>query len=110
MHTRLPIAVIALVAWPLLLAGAHSAKAADNVVSITLPEDHDSFRPGPNAEAATTHCVICHAPDYVYMQPPLTRAQWEAEVKKMKAVYGCPLPDEMVGQVTDYLVSQNGKK
>jgi mono/diheme cytochrome c family protein len=107
MHTRL---MFALVAWPLLLAGAHAAAAADNVVSITLPEDHDSYRPGPNLEAVTTYCAICHAPDYVYMQPPLTRAQWEAEVKKMKAVFGCPLPDELVGQMTDYLVGQNGKK
>lgn len=101
--------LIALVAWMVPVADATPAGAADNVVSITLPEDHDSFRAGPNAEAVANHCVICHAPDYVYMQPPLTRAQWEAEVKKMKTVFGCPLPDELVDQMTDYLVGQNGK-
>jgi len=94
-----------------LLAGANFATAADNgVVTITLPDDHDSYKDGPHADAAKNYCAICHAPDYLYMQPPLTAAQWKAEVVKMKSVFGCPLPDDQVQNLTDYLMSQNGKK
>ena len=94
-----------------LSAFGNPAVAADNgPVSITLPADHDSYKDGPHVDAAKNYCAICHAPDYLYMQPPLTAAQWKAEVVKMKTAYGCPVPDEEVQNLTDYLMSQNGKK
>jgi hypothetical protein len=105
--TRLSLALLtAAVAG--LVACATPVASADKV-SIMLPEDHDSYKDGPNADAARTYCGICHAPDYVYLQPPLTRAQWEAEVKKMKTVFGAPYGDDMIKPLTDYLMSQNGK-
>jgi mono/diheme cytochrome c family protein len=83
--------------------------AADKV-SIDLPKDTTQFKPGAGAQVAQTYCVICHSAGYVYMQPPLTRAQWEGEVGKMRKVYGAPLPEDQVKTVVDYLMTQNGKK
>lgn len=89
---------------------AEALMAADaHVVSIELPEDHDSYRPGPNVEDAQGYCAACHAADYVYMQPPLSREQWQGEVVKMKNVFHCPMPDDKVDAIVEYLMSQNGK-
>jgi hypothetical protein len=52
---------------------------------------------------------VCHAADYVYMQPPLTKSQWTAEVMKMKTAYGAAIPDDAVDPLVTYLVGQNGK-
>lgn len=82
--------------------------AADKV-SIDLPQDRVQFKPGPGAQAAQTYCVTCHSAQYVYMQPPLTRAQWEGTVNKMRKVFGAPLPEDQVKTVVDYLMTQNGK-
>ena len=72
---------------------------------------HDlPFKDGPGAETARAYCLTCHSAEYVYMQPPLARATWQAEVVKMKAAYGATIPDAAVGEIVDYLVSQNGPK
>jgi mono/diheme cytochrome c family protein len=86
-----------------------AAATAADTMSITLPQDKVQFKPGPGAQVAQTQCVICHTAEYVYMQPPLTRAQWEGEVNKMRKVFGAPLPEDQVKTVVDYLVTQNGK-
>jgi mono/diheme cytochrome c family protein len=90
------------------LAGASAA--ADAPVSVTLPLDARSFGPGPGQSVAQANCTICHAADYVYMQPALTDVQWRAEVMKMKTAYGAPLNDSDVDTLVAYLVGQNGKK
>jgi hypothetical protein len=47
----------------------------------------------------------CHSADYVLTQPPgMPRSFWEAEVNKMKKVFGAPLPDDQVTPLVDYLV------
>ena len=79
-------------------------------VKITLPPEKARFKPGPGMEAANQSCTICHSVDYIYMQPPLTKEEWHGEVMKMKKVFGCPIPDNDVDTVVNYLVSQNGKK
>ena len=33
--------------------------------------------------------------------------QWYEIVKKMKRVFGCPIPEEHIPTLVDYLVSQN---
>jgi mono/diheme cytochrome c family protein len=94
----------------LALAGAWTvARAAGNVVVITLPAQNAAFKPGPNVALARENCLECHSSDYVYMQPPLTRAQWTTEVTKMVKAYGAPVPDGDVAPLVDYLLSQNGK-
>lgn len=90
------------------LVACATPSAADKV-SIDLPKDKVQFKPGPGAQVAQTYCVICHSAGYVYMQPPLTRGQWEGEVNKMRKVYGAPLPEDQVKTVVDYLMTQNGK-
>lgn len=102
-------------ALALLAAGAFAtfarAASSDNApVSITLPPDAQSFGPGTGQSVAQANCTICHAADYVYMQPPLTDVQWRAEVMKMKTAYGAPLNDGDVDTLVAYLVGQNGKK
>ena len=91
-----------------LLALGRPVIAAD-IVSITLPEDHDSFKEGPHLDLAQGFCAACHAPDYVYMQPPLTKAQWRAEVTKMQQTFHCPVTDDAIDGLVAYLMSQNGK-
>jgi mono/diheme cytochrome c family protein len=101
------LAVLAAVAF----ATFARASASDNApVSITLPPDAQTFGPGAGQSVAQANCTICHAADYVYMQPPLTEVQWRAEVMKMKTAYGAPLNDGDVETLVAYLVGQNGKK
>ena len=92
------------------LAGAVAAADGAGVTQIQLPAETAVLKPGPGLEAAQTHCVSCHSVDYIYMQPPLTEAQWRAVVVKMQKVMGAPIPDGEVDGIVRYLVSQNGKK
>jgi sulfite dehydrogenase (cytochrome) subunit B len=87
-------------------AGPPAPKAT---VSISLPGDAGfAFKPGPGAESAQRYCLTCHSSAYVSTQPVLTKAQWTAEVTKMKAVFGAPIPDEQVAPIVDYLTASYG--
>ena len=79
-------------------------------VKIELPSETARLKPGPGMEIIGRNCMICHSVDYIYMQPPLTKDQWQAEVVKMKKVFGAPVADGEVDTIVDYLMSQNGKK
>ncbi len=74
---------------------------------IVLPSPPLTFQVAPGSEIATSYCLICHSAEYVYMQPPHSRAQWNEIVKKMKHAFGCPIPDEHISTLVDYLFSQN---
>ena len=78
-------------------------------VSIKLPVANVPFKPGAGIEVVNANCQTCHSAAYIYTQPPLTRAQWTAEVTKMKGAYGAPIADGDVNAIVDYLVAQNGK-
>jgi hypothetical protein len=112
---RLPMLLIALAT--VLSLGAVTAKAATKVkvmmppafVSITLPAPHGEFKTAPGSDLATGRCLTCHSAEYVYMQPPLSKTAWTAEVKKMKNAYGAPIDDTEVAPLVAYLVGQNGK-
>ena len=82
---------------------------ADETATIVLPPDAQQFRPGPSQTLAQANCIACHAADYVYVQPPLTRSQWNTEVLKMRTAYGAKIPHDVVDPLVAYLVSQNGK-
>src|ERR1039458_4490142 len=88
------------------LAVLVAVTGAAKPVVITLPGPTVPFKDGPGAETARAYCLSCHSAEYVYMQPPLARATWQAEVVKMKAAYGAVIPDTAVGEIVDYLVSQ----
>ena len=94
----------------LALGLAASALVQAGVVSVNLPGETAMLKPGPGLEVAQANCLICHSVDYIYMQPPLTEAQWRGVVMKMKKVMGAPIPDGDVDSVVGYLVWQNGRK
>jgi hypothetical protein len=100
-----------LVAFFACLAAGAGALAAtgSGVVSVGLPKPDTHFNAGPGVDLARRHCLTCHSSDYVYTQPPLTKAQWTAEVTKMQKTYGAPIPDADVAPLVDYLMTQNGK-
>jgi hypothetical protein len=105
--TRLSILMAAILGFS---AGApvYSAETL-GTVSIVLPKETMHFRQGPGIEAADKNCTTCHSADYIYMQPPLSKEQWHAEVAKMRKVYGASIKDGDIEDIVDYLVSQNGK-
>jgi mono/diheme cytochrome c family protein len=78
--------------------------------SISLPGDVGmAFKPGPGLGAAQANCLSCHSSAYVSTQPVLSKAQWAAEVTKMKNVYGAPIADDAMPAIVDYLTTQYGK-
>lgn len=99
------ISRVALVGLAVLMLGA----ATSGKVPITLPAVTVPLKPGAGMEVANANCQTCHSAAYIYTQPRLTRAQWTAEVMKMKGAYGAPIADGDVNTIVDYLVAQNGK-
>ncbi|HZP67474.1 MAG TPA: cytochrome c [Rudaea sp.] len=93
----------------LFAAGAASAGAA--ALKIELPPETAAYKPGPHLDLVKARCLVCHSADYVAIQPPnLPRATWNAEVAKMKKVYGAPIPDEDVDALVDYLAKTYGNE
>ena len=92
-----------------LLAAALADAAA---LKIDLPkEPAPSYRPGPNLQLVNARCLICHSSDYAATQPPgMPRKTWEAEVQKMKKVYGAPIADDEVATLTDYFAKTYGNE
>ncbi|MBV9439906.1 MAG: cytochrome c [Candidatus Eremiobacteraeota bacterium] len=80
------------------------------MVSISLPGDAGmTFKPGAGLAAVQANCLTCHSSAYVSTQPVLSKAQWTAEVNKMRAVYAAPIADDQVAPIVDYLTAQYGK-
>ena len=103
---------LAFAAMPLIGVGvaiAANSTPPQGTVTIVLPSDAGtSFKPGPGVETAQRYCLTCHSSAYVSIQPGLTTAQWTAEVKKMKNVYGAPIPDDQVATLVTYLTTEYG--
>ncbi len=94
----------------LACAAAWSAAPAW-ALDVTLPPETAQYRPSelPGYRLVLQDCMICHAAQYVQMQPPtLPRSYWEATVKKMKASFGAPFPEEDIPAIVDYLVKTYG--
>jgi mono/diheme cytochrome c family protein len=73
--------------------------------TIVLPHDEPEMPPGPGKAEFATHCVICHSPRYVTMQPRFPRKVWKAEVHKMVAVYQAPISEQEQARIVDYLAA-----
>src|SRR3954464_31030 len=73
--------------------------------AIVLPRYQMALPPGPGQEAFASACLTCHSTRYIGMQPPLTAAKWEENVRKMAKVYGAPIAEEQVPQVLRYLMA-----
>jgi mono/diheme cytochrome c family protein len=95
-------------------AGPPSGKSANPgqwaIVRVELPVSDEIFPPGVGADAAASHCLICHSAGMVLRQPPLTKDEWRAEIMKMRSAYGAPVPDDQVDGLSEYLRSINGQK
>ena len=85
-----------------------AGSVARDTVEVTLPSGNP-FPPGPGSDLANAHCLICHSMGMVTRQPPLTFDEWKAEVTKMRAVYGAPLPPENIEEIARYLATINGR-
>lgn len=91
-----------------IVAAKSPGKVAGNTTQFSLPTGNP-FPQGPGSDLANAHCLICHSAGMVMRQPPLTFDDWKAEVTKMRAVYGAPLPPESIEDIARYLVTINGK-
>ena len=79
--------------------------------TITLPAETSALKPSslPGYAIAQQKCGICHSADYIDYQPPgMKLAQWTAEMKKMKALYGAPLDDREIDALAAYLTIEYG--
>ncbi len=76
--------------------------------TVVLPASTRTFPGGAAADPVNTNCVECHSPGMVLNQPPLTKAAWEAEVRKMINVYKAPIQDAAVAPIVAYLAQIKG--
>jgi mono/diheme cytochrome c family protein len=110
MRTHSLIVLACVAAFGATALAASKPAPPKGTASITLPGDAGmAFKPGPGLAAVQANCLSCHSSAYVSTQPVLTKAQWTAEVTKMKAVYGAPIADDQVPTIVDYLTTQYGK-
>lgn len=84
------------------------AEEKETVHSIELPTIVFDLAEGPNRDQTMVYCAVCHAVDYIPMQPKLSRAQWTATVTKMIKAYGAPIPQEDADRIVDYLCAAYG--
>lgn len=77
-----------------------------------FPGNPSVLRPGPEDDRhlIDVYCVDCHSSAYITMQPPLSRAQWEAEVAKMRAAFGAVVPDPAAQRIATFLHAYYGRK
>jgi mono/diheme cytochrome c family protein len=105
----LPIALIAGVALAPICAQAQG-KMSFKSVSVDLPPGDDMFPNRSGADAINNNCLACHSADMVLNQPALPKAEWEAEVDKMRTAYKAPVDPKDVDAILAYLVSVKGAK
>ena len=88
----------------LALAGALAMLSPAHALDIQLPAETATLHPGasPGAQSAA-QCLMCHSVDYLSTQPPMPLGFWEAEVKKMVAVYGAPIAPDQAQLIIQYL-------
>ncbi len=88
------------------LSGANIVAVQAKPVTITLPKETATFKPGANRDVVIKNCTACHSADYVKTQPRGPKYKkdfWHAEVTKMIKVYGAPIADDDVGKIVEYL-------
>ncbi len=76
---------------------------------IALPFGDRVFSGGKWAKVTNTRCLMCHSKGMVTQQPPLTQAAWTKEVEKMRTVYGCPMRDDQVDGVAQFIFKATHK-
>jgi cytochrome c553 len=84
------------------------AEQKGSVRSIELPYMPFDLAAGPDRDAASRYCGICHGVEYIPMQPRLSKAQWTGTVTKMIKVFGAPVPQEDADKIIGYLGTAYG--
>jgi len=104
-----PLAGIALV---LVASCSHPSPApqADPLLHmLTLPADMSPELPdAPGRAELYANCLTCHSSRYVASQPRFPRKTWQAEVDKMRSVYGAPVSADDAPKIVDYLAATHG--
>jgi len=90
----------------LLLVVVSTVSSAE--LTITLPAETATLKPGKGVDLAQGHCVMCHSVEYISTQPPMPRKFWEATVKKMKEKFAAPTPDDATAALVDYFTAAYG--
>ena len=101
--------IVALAAGAMLspLSAQAETRIALKSVSVDLPFGARRFPGGPEADATNRNCLVCHSAGMVLNQPALSKAQWQAEIDKMRTAYKAPVDPKDVDAIADYLVSIN---
>ena len=107
MLTFLPITLAAGIALLPCLVQAEGRLSLKSV-NVDLPAGDDTFPNGPGADAINNNCLACHSAGMVLNQPALPKAEWEAEVDKMRTAYKAPIDAKDVDAILGYLVSIKG--
>ena len=95
--------------WPLAHPSAGPPPAPKlSSVKVELPVSKQTFPGGPEAAPANANCLTCHSASMILTQPPLSKATWEAEVKKMIGVYKAPIAEQDIAPIVAYLSSIKG--
>ena len=77
-------------------------------ITVTLPTSDLMFPGGAAADAINNNCIACHSAGMVLTQPALSRADWQAEVNKMRTIYKAPIEEADVAPIVDYLAKTKG--
>ena len=59
---------------------------------------------GAGADVVNGNCLACHSAGMVLNQAALSKAQWRAEVEKMRDAFKAPVDPKDVDAIVDYLI------
>jgi hypothetical protein len=91
-------------------AGRAAALVELKSITVDLPDSDRTFPSGPGSDAINDNCLACHSAGMVLNQPPMSTAQWQAEVNKMRTAYKAPIDPKDVGAIVNYLAALRGAK
>jgi len=90
----------------IVLAGLLSVS---NALPAHAQESTIRLADGPQLALVTANCSGCHSLDYIQMNSPFPNAAlWDAEVAKMRNVYGAPISDADAVVIANYLKQNYG--
>ena len=108
-RNRLPVVVL-LGAVSMPFAARAATVIELKSVKLDLPDSDRMFPGGPGADAINNNCLACHSAGMVLNQPHLSRADWQAEVDKMRNIYLAPVAAPDVPAIVDYLAKLGSVK
>jgi hypothetical protein len=87
-------------------AAAHRLPFSFTSKSIELPRSQRIFKRGAAARAANQYCLRCHSMGMISIQPPFNRKTWLAEINKMRTAFNCPVPQDQIPKLADFLYKE----